>query len=144
MRRRWVYVDGVAYEYGNQPLPDSHHVMPDIEPFMSPDGKYITGRSAWREHLKATDSIEMGHADMKASQTEWQKKKTAFRSRLSNEAVTEANKHLSRGPSNDYESVRNRTRLNVEIANRLHGRPIPERKEMIKLTLDIAKRMNRG
>ena len=31
--------------------------------------------------------------------------------------------------------------LNVEMANRLHNRPMPERKEMIKLTLDQMKRM---
>jgi hypothetical protein len=31
--------------------------------------------------------------------------------------------------------------LNVEMANRLHNRPMPERKEMIKMTLDQMKRM---
>jgi len=34
-----------------------------------------------------------------------------------------------------------RSSLNVEMANRLHNRPPPERKEMIKMTLDQMKRM---
>jgi len=34
-----------------------------------------------------------------------------------------------------------RSNLNVEMANRLHNRPPPERKEMIKMTLDQMKRM---
>lgn len=143
MRRRWVYVDGVAYEAGQEPVSDAHHVMPDIEPFMSPDGKYITGRAAWRAHLKATDSVEMGHSDVKAAQQVWNKRKAEFQARLSNEAVTQAEKYL-KGDSKPMDA-RMASRLSVEMANRLHGRPVPERKEMIRLTLDVAKRMrNRG
>jgi hypothetical protein len=141
-RRVWRYVDGVAYELGTDPAPDSaaHHVMGDIEPFQSPDGVYITGRRQWREHLKATDSIEMGHADMKASQEAWAKRKQAHQERLKGAAehVREHDRPI------DTSAPFKRTGLNVEVLNRLHGKPEPARKELIKLTMDIAKRMNRG
>ena len=41
----------------------SHTVLGDIEPFMSPSGEYITGRKQWRNHLAKTDTVEMGHSD---------------------------------------------------------------------------------
>jgi hypothetical protein len=56
--------------------------MGDIAPFMSPDGVMIEGRAQWREHLKRTDSIEMGHSDVKYAQQEWNKKKAAHNDRL--------------------------------------------------------------
>lgn len=139
MRHRWVYVNGEAYEVGEQPLSDSHHVMPDIEPFQSPDGAYITGRAQWREHLKRTDSIEMGHADIAHQQAQWSKKKQAHREKLAKAVGTVREYSV---PTGEIREVP-RSGLNVEMANRLHGRPMPERKEMIKLTLDIAKRMAR-
>lgn len=138
-RRRWVYIDGQAYEYGQQPETETHHVMADIEPFMSPDGVYITSRSQWREHLKRTGSIEMGHADIKAAQREWGKKQDAQRERLRGQVAKVAEFNTD-GPMAPVE----RSGLAVEMANRLHGRPMPERKEMIKLSLEISKRMNRG
>lgn len=140
MRRRWIYVDGVAYEPDAVPESDAPMVIPDIEPFRSPDGAFISGRRAWRDHLKATDSVEMGHSDMKASQADWNKRKQAFQSRLSNDAVRKADEYLPRAAPIDSRTM---TRLSVEMANRLHGRPTPPRKEMIKLTLDVAKRMGR-
>jgi hypothetical protein len=78
MKRTWVYPsDGSeAYEvtrgeYRNESMAS---VMGDIAPFMSPDGVMIEGRKQWREHLKRTDSIEMGHSDVKYAQQEWNKK----------------------------------------------------------------------
>lgn len=139
MRYRWVYVDGVAYEAGNEPLSDSHHIINDIEPFQSPDGAFIAGRAAWREHLKRTDSIEMGHSDVKAAQEGWQRKKEAHQARLSKAGKT-VSEYV---PSGDMRPIQ-RSGIAVEMANRLHGRPAPERKDMLKMTLDIAKRMQRG
>lgn len=142
MKRRWVYVDGEAYEYGHEPQKEALHIIPDIEPFKSPDGAFISGRRQWREHLKATDSIEMSHSDVKAAQQQWGKRKEAYQDRLkgSAECIADAQKYLPKGEVRPYVP----SQLNVEMANRLHGRPMPERKEMIKLTLDIARRMNRG
>ena len=115
-------------------------IMPDIAPFRSSDGAYISGRSAWREHLKATGTVELGHSDVAAQRNEWNRKRQTFQSRLemSKEAVREASP-----PTGEVRPIK-RTNLNVEIANRLHNRPAPDRKELIKLTLDLAKRMNRG
>jgi hypothetical protein len=139
-RRVWRYVDGVAYELGTEPVTETHHVMGDIEPFQSPDGAFIMGRRQWREHLKATDSIELSHADMKASQEKWQRRKADFRARF------EGAENTVREAAEIPVSTRpyDRSRLATEMLNRLHGKPEPMRKELIKLTLDIAKRMNRG
>ena len=137
MRQRWIYVDGESYEVGQEPAPEVHHIIPDIEPFKSPDGAFIAGRAAWREHLKRTDSIEMGHSDMKAAQQDWAKRKDAHRARLAKAGNT-VKEYTQQGEARPVQ----RTGLAVEMANRMHGRPQPGRKEMIKLTLDIAKRMN--
>ena len=151
-RRRWLYshIDDhlVAEYHGSECVyfdpeyydaQDSHQVIPDIDPFMSPDGQYITGRGAWREHLKRTDSIEMGHSDVKAAQEGWAKRKAAHIERLKHSAETVRDVSHETGEVKPFK----RSNLNVEIANRLHGRPTPERKELIKLSLDLAKRMGR-
>jgi hypothetical protein len=142
MRQRYVSINGEwvpaneAAERASGPF-----VMPDITPFKSPDGAYITGRRAWREHLKVTNSIEMSHSDVKAAQAQWAKRKEAHKDRLkgSEQCIADAEKYAPKGEVRPYQM----SRLNVEMANRLHGRPTPERKEMIKLTLDTAKRMSR-
>jgi hypothetical protein len=132
---RWVPINEAAAtkEYGTM-------IMPDLTPFRSPDGAFITSRSTWREHLKRTDSIEMTHSDVASAQQNWNKRRQSFQDRLkfSAQAVVDASQNAG-----EIRPIQ-RTGLNVEIANRLHGRPAPERKELIKLSLDIAKRMNRG
>jgi len=139
-RRVWRYIDGVAYEIGTDPVKETHLVMGDIDPFQSPDGAYITGRRQWRDHLKATDSIELSHADMKASQENWHRRKSDFRKKLESSANTVREAAEIPVSTRPYD----RSRLSTEMLNRLHGKPEPMRKELIKLTLDIAKRMNRG
>lgn len=141
MRRRYVQVNGELIDVSDYaPEPVAAHVIGDIEPFKSPDGTFITGRAHWREHLKRTDSVEMSHSDIKSAQANWNKRQEQFRDRLRKSAET-VKEHS--GPVGEVREVR-RSNLNVEIANRLHGRPMPERKELIKLTLDIAKRNARG
>jgi len=139
MRRSWVYIDGVAYERGNEPPPPALHVIGDIAPFVNTDGSLISGKSQWREHLKATDCIEMSHSDVAYAQKEWAKRKEQHNDRLrgSVEKMLDFN---APGEIREFK----RSGLNVEMANRLHGRPPPERKEMIKMTLETAKRMSRG
>ena len=70
MRTTWVFPsDGSEpYEKSKGPAAEYTTVMGDIAPFMSPDGKMIEGRKQWRDHLKRTDSIEMGHSDVKYAQ----------------------------------------------------------------------------
>lgn len=63
MRRTWVYVDGVAYEKGTEPMTRQFHdVMPDIEPYQSMiTGELITSRSKHREHLRKHGYQEIGN-----------------------------------------------------------------------------------
>lgn len=64
MRKRWVYINGEAYEVGVDSLPEpkAHYVMPDIKPYKSMiDGSYIGSRSTHREHLRAHGCIEVGN-----------------------------------------------------------------------------------
>lgn len=140
MRSRWVYVQGEAIpieEYIPPPSAD-FHVLPDLEPFRSPDGAHIGSRAQWREHLKRTDSIEMGHSDVKSAQAAWSKRRDAFQQRTQGVGVKPA-----QAPAGDIKPIQ-RSGLNVEIANRLHGKPAPARKELIKLSLDLAKRMSKN
>ena len=139
MRRTWIYPagGGEPYEAGEYRSETMTTVMGDIEPFRSPDGVMIEGRKQWREHLKATDSIEMGHSDVKYAQQEWNKKKEIQRERLKGQVATV--QEFDR-PGSPIAPMR-MSNLNVEMANRLHNRPMPERKEMIKMTLEQMKRM---
>ena len=139
MRRTWIYPagGGEPYEAGSYRSETMTTVMGDIEPFRSPDGVMIEGRKQWREHLKATDSIEMGHSDVKYAQQEWNRKKEVQRERLKGQVATV--QEFDR-PGSPIAPMR-MSNLNVEMANRLHNRPMPERKEMIKMTLEQMKRM---
>ncbi len=139
MRQTWVFPsDGSEpYEKHLGPLNERYSVMGDIAPFMSPDGVMIEGRAQWREHLKRTDSIEMGHSDVKYAQEQWNKKKQAQNDRLRGQLQTVQEFDRPGAPI----APTKMSNLNVEMANRLHNRPMPERKEMIKLTLDQMKRM---
>jgi len=141
MKRTWVYPsDGSeAYEVtrGEHREDSMASVRGDIAPFMSPDGVMIEGRKQWREHLKRTDTIEMGHSDVKYAQAEWNRKKEIQRERLKGQVATVQEFDRPGAPITQMQ----RSGLNVEMANRLHNRPAPERKEMIKMTLDQMKRM---
>ena len=139
MRQTWVFPsDGSEpYEKHLGPPNERYSVMGDIAPFMSPDGVMIAGRAQWREHLKKTDSIEMGHSDVKYAQQEWNKKKAAHNERLRGQVAMVQEFDRPGAPIAPMKM----SNLNVEMANRLHNRPMPERKEMIKLTLDQMKRM---
>ena len=90
MRTTWVFPsDGSEpYEKSKGRAGEYTTVMGDIAPFMSPDGVMIEGRKQWRDHLKRTDSIEMGHSDIKYAQQEWNKKKEAHRDRLRGQLQT--------------------------------------------------------
>jgi len=112
-------------------------VYGDFEPFRSPDGQMIMGKAQWREHLKRTDTIEMGHSDVKYAQAQWNKKKEQHRERLKGQVAMV--QEFDRPGA--LIAPHRMSGLNVEMANRLHNRPMPERKEMIKMTLEQMKRM---
>ncbi len=139
MRTTWVFPsDGSEpYEKHKGPMYDVTMVMGDIAPFMSPDGVMITGRSQWRQHLKDTDSIEMGHSDIKYAQAECNKNNAAHAERLKGQVALIQEFDRPGAPI----APQRMSQLNVEMANRLHNRPMPERKEMLKMTLEQMKRM---
>lgn len=63
-RKRWVYIDGEAYEVSCDytPEPQTAMVMNDIKPYQSMvNGEWITSRSHHRAHLKAHKVIEVGN-----------------------------------------------------------------------------------
>ncbi len=141
MIRRWVYdKEGKSREVSLDTVSQHHFVQPDLVEFQSPDGAHIAGRRQWRDHLKATGCVETSPADIRKSQQNWNKKQAAFRERLKPAekfGVRESRADISDMP--DYV----RSRVNSEIANRLDGRPTPDRKTLIKLTLDIARALPR-
>lgn len=117
-----------------------HYVQPDIADFRSADGAHISGRSHWREHLKRTGAVEMGHSDIKAATESWNKRKAAFQDRIKGAEST----GVRQVETPVVESCpMDRTRLSSEMANRLYNRPSPDRKTMIKLTLETAKDLAR-
>lgn len=118
---------------------DAPMVIPDLQPFVANTGEYIGSRRAWRQHLQQVGGIEMGASDLKAQERQWAQRKAEHRERIARaEGVVKA---MPMGDARGPIRPQQMSRLNVEIANRLHGRPEPGRKELIKLTLDTAKRM---
>lgn len=140
-RRRWVYVDGVAHEVGAQEPSDVHIVMPDLAAFKASDGAHIEGRAQWRRHLKANDLQEYGHSDMKHMAEMRKRKQEAFKRRLNNPLGQNNHGGVRETTVRDDWQPAERGRLQVEMLNRLHGKPVPPRKELIKMSLDLAKRM---
>ena len=135
---RWDEKQGKMIEVTPQRSVDVHYVQPDFEPFRSPDQAVITSRTQWREHLKATDSVEFGHSDMKAQQESWNKRQEQHRER-----VDRAKQYVKEYDRPQEVREYKRSNLNVEMANKLHGRPTPNRVEMIKLTMETAKEMQK-
>lgn len=116
------------------------NVCDDIKQFQSPDGAVIEGRAQWREHLKRTDSVEMGHSDMKAMERNQSKRRAAFDARLNrkDKYVNPADIRMAEAPSLDTPGEN--SRVHQEVANRLHGRPRPDRTTLIKIALEEARR----
>ena len=62
MRRSWVYIDGVAYEKGVDPIPARLQIVPDIAPYRSMiTGELITSRAKHQEHLRKHGYTEVGN-----------------------------------------------------------------------------------
>ncbi len=141
MKRRWVYdKNGKSREVSTDTVSEGHFVQPDLVDFRSPDGAYISGRRQWREHLKSTGTVETSPQDLMKTQQSWNAKKAAFQDRLKPAAqfgVRGSDAPVLSAPT--YE----RSRINSEVANRLDGRPTPDRKTLIKLTLDMERALSR-
>lgn len=138
-RRRFVQIAGelveVAPDYTPEPRAD-HHVIADIAPFTDTTGALIRGRAHWREHLKATGTQELGHSDIAAQQREHAKRREAHQARMSAAAA-----QVREAPQSAVLEARvEHSRIAANVANRLHGRPQPDRKTLIKIALQEAKR----
>ncbi len=136
-RRRFVQIDGELVEITADYIPETPpiHVIPDIQPFVANDGAQIRGRAQWREHLKATNGVEMGHSDIRAAEAFHAKRKSAHAERLAKSASVAAVDL----PYSERQVYR-RSNLAAEVLNRLHGRPMPDRKTVIKIALEEARR----
>ena len=131
MKRTYAFRDGKFVEITPAHVKELHFVQDDI--------KEYGGRSKWREYLKRTGAVEMGHSDVKASTEQWNKRKSAFAEKLARapKEVRQVDTPVLDAP--DYQ----RTRLNAEVRNRLEGRPEPSRTELIKITLEQARDLAR-
>jgi hypothetical protein len=70
-KRSWIYIDGKAYEKGVDELPQSHHIIPEIQPYKSMiTGEMITSRAKHRDHLKRHGCQEVGNEPLKWKPTE--------------------------------------------------------------------------
>ena len=110
---------------------DAPYVMPDIEPFMDTSGKHISGRSAWREHLRSTGTQELGHADLKRQVEHHEAAKLAHRERMGI-AMREAPPMPIPSSAVSLEPSRAAQR----VMERLHGRPTPDRQTLIKIAIE--------
>ena len=135
-RRSYVQIDGILYEKGTEPLPDVPHIIPDIEPFRDTTGTFIAGRRAWREHLRSGGMQEMGHSDARAFEAAHAKRRAQHAERMARSQAA-----VAAAPQTDVvEGRRDRPRIAAEVLNRLHGRPTPDRKTLIKIALEEAHR----
>ncbi len=140
-RRRYVQLDGELVEVGADyvPVPQAdYHVMPDLEPFRDNTGTVISGRVGWREHLKRNGLQEFGHADVKGQQAVHERLKQDKAAKLARagDAVKAVDAPVMEGRVD-------RPRIGQEVANRLHGRPMPDRKTLIRIALEEARRGQR-
>lgn len=139
-RRSYVQVDGVLYEKGTEPV-ENHAplVIPDFAPFKDTTGTVIRGRAHWREHVRAHGGEEMGHSDIRSQQASHAKRTEAYRERMGK--ATAAAQPVS---GVDIMGARRESpRIAQAVANRLHDRPTPDRKTIIKIALEEARRQRR-
>jgi len=132
--------NGTKFVPKERRVSEHHYVMPDLEPFRNTDGSLIEGRRQWREHQKATGTMETDAKEMQAQTERWNSKRADFKARMNKAKPDEVRQvDVPVVEARDYEM----SRINRELANRLDGRPMPDRKMLIKLTLETA-RMLRG
>ena len=125
MKRTWIYDEqGHPHEFVREV--SKHH-------FVQPDILEHGGRAKWRERLKRNGSIEIAPKDLIEYTQKWNSKKADFHSKLKDgerQGVRPVDTDVMAAPDHQ------RSILNREVLNRLDGRPVPERKMLIKLTLD--------
>jgi hypothetical protein len=136
VKRKFVQIQGELVEVDNayQPI-ERHQVMPDFQPFIANDGTLIKGRRQWREHLKQTGGLEMGHADIQAGTQAFQRRKAQF-----HQKVREGEKYIAPATFKPDAKPEAPSRLSIEVANRLHGKERPSRRELVQLAVELKRR----
>ena len=131
----WAPSVGVSNAFESWLIKDTQQVAPwitsDIDPFMDTSGKFISGRRTWREHLASTGTQEMGQADLKVQTERHVALKQAHKARMDH-AVREAppmSANVMAMPSEP-------SRASIRVAERLHGRPMPDRPTLIKIAME--------
>lgn len=76
-------------QLGQRVYTTSALINPDLEPFTSTSGQYITSRKQWRDHLKKTDAIEFGHSDLEAMRNRYENKKQNFHTKEDKKDIQE-------------------------------------------------------
>lgn len=112
-------------------------ILPDIEPFLDTSGKHITGRRAWKEHLRSTGTQEMGRDELKAQVERHEARKQAYRERMAH-----ATRAAPAVPIPTTADPVRPSRTAQRVMERLHGRPTPDRQTLIKIAIE--ERMRRG
>ena len=134
MKRRFIQINGELVE--REPVTTrTFEVMPDFQPFVANDGKVIEGRRQWREHLKNTNGVEMGHGDIKRQTETWNKKQAANAAK-----VAEGQKYIKPAEFKPDAHAEGPSRLSIEVANRLHGKERPSRRELVQLAVELKRR----
>lgn len=118
----------------------SPYVIPDIQPFVSNDGAVIEGRRQWREHLKANDLVELGHADIKDAESAQEKRRRAALEKVQRLQKEIIGKWEETEPLPDNEPAKKR--LWCKVAERLDGRDTPTRKQLIRVVVEELRRLH--
>lgn len=135
-KRTYAWRDGKLVELTAPEVAAIPNVQPDLREFQSPDGARIGSRSEWREHLKRTGTIEMSHSDLAQQQEKWDRRKEQFA-----EKVNRDTEHVRPVDPPDGEiREAERSRVGKEVANRLDGRPSPDRVTLIKMAIEESRR----
>lgn len=109
----------------------SAYVLPDIAEFRDTSGVMISGRKAWREHLRSTGRTEMGHGDLKQQTAVHEARKHAYRAKMAS-ATSQAKPIATPKSAAPVEP----SRTSQRVAERLHGRPAPDRPTLIKIAME--------
>lgn len=114
---------------------ESAFVMTDIRPFLDTTGRQISGRVAWREHLKRLGAVEFGASDLKEATQRQIARKQAAKAYLSGAVQAEVDlRHAVVLPASS---------LAAKVAERIHNRPMPDRATLIGIAIEENQRSKR-
>ena len=110
---------------------EAPYVIPDIEPFVDTSGKYISGRSSWKNHLRSTGTQEFGHADLAKLTERHELAKVDYKRRMET-----ASREAPAIPIPEHAIPAEPSMVARRVMERLHGRPMPDRQTLIKIAIE--------